>query len=144
MFWLLSRDFLQQICSFSEDGRGWCLRGNPSSRDPPLIVWIENDGLQVEGLFVFPNSNGYLEIKGESKNVYHDTVNVIPIIPVCGSSSLFICGWFWESFMWLAHSPCVVGIPPCVVNPSPVCGGSFARAWLSIRPCVVEHSPVCG
>ena len=47
----------------------------------------------------------------------------------------------WESFMWLAHSPCVVGIPPCVVNPSPVCGGSFARVWLSIRPCVVEHSP---
>ena len=31
------------------------------------------------------------------------------------------------------HSPCVVGVLPCVVNPSPVCGGTFARVWLCIR-----------
>ena len=41
------------------------------------------------GTFCVPKTkrllNGYLEIKGESKNVYHDNVNVIPIIPVCGS-----------------------------------------------------------
>ena len=59
--------------------------GQPSKPSAQQKFLIENGGLQVGGLFVFPKPNGYLEIKGESKNVYHDNVNVIPIIPVCGS-----------------------------------------------------------
>ena len=90
------------------------------------------------------NQTATWKLKVIRQKVYHDIGNAIPIIPVCGSSSLFTFCELWfgnHSCGW--HSPFVVGILPCVVNPSPVCGGSFARVWLSIRPCVVVHSPWC-
>ena len=93
--------------------------------------------------FVFPKRNGYLEIKGDSEKCVPsyrkcntDHSRVWFIIVVCHVVEL----WFGNRACG-CHSPCVVGVLPCVVNPSPVCGGSFARVWLSIRPCVVEHSP---
>ena len=83
------------------------------------------------------NQTASWKLKVIRQNVYHDTENVIPIIPVCGSSSCHVvsCG------LGIIH---VVGPFPVCCWYSPVCGEPFARVWWTIRPCVVVHSPVCG
>ena len=63
--------------------------GKPSKSVPTINCLGRERWIASWGTFCVPKTrrllNGYLEIKGESKNVYHDDVNVIPIIPVCGS-----------------------------------------------------------